>query len=89
MGEEDKELTREEQFESILIDLEHIRDMLTEVNVQLGFLQRYRDMREEITELGWGGILNKYHPDINVDDPAAAELFALYRFVYDEMQREE
>ncbi len=89
MGEEDKELTREEQFESILIDLEHIRDMLTEVNVQLGFLQRYRDMREEITELGWGGILNKYHPDINVDDPAVAELFALYRFVYDEMQREE
>lgn len=89
MNEEDKELTREEQFESILIDLEHIRDMLTEVNVQLGFLQRYRDMREEITELGWGGILNKYHPDINVDDPAAAELFALYRFVYDEMQREE
>ncbi len=89
MGEEDKELTREEQFESILIDLEHIRDMLTEVNVQLGFLQRYREMRDEITELGWGGILNKYHPDINVDDPAAAELFALYRFVYDEMQREE
>lgn len=89
MNEEDKELTREEQFESILIDLEHIRDMLTEVNVQLGFLQRYRDMREEITQIGWGGILNKYHPDINVDDPAAAELFALYRFVYDEMQREE
>ncbi len=88
MNEDDKELTREEQFESILIDLEHIRDMLTEVNVQLGFLQRYRDMRDEITELGWGGILNKYHPDINVDDPAAAELFALYRFVYDEMQRE-
>ena len=89
MGEEDKELTREEQFESILIDLEHIRDMLTEVNVQLGFLQRYRDMRDEITEFGWGGILSKYHPDINVDDPAAAELFALYRFVYDEMQRKE
>ncbi len=88
MNEEENPISKEQQLESILSDLEHIRDMLTEVNVQLGCLQRYRDMRDEITELGWGGILNKYHPDINVDDPAAPELFALYRFVYDEMQRE-
>ena len=84
----EEEQAKLQQLESIIIDLEHIRDMLTEVNEQLGCLQRYRAMRDEITEIGWGGILNKYHPDINVDDPAAPELFALYRFVYEEMQKE-
>ncbi len=84
----EEEQAKLQQLESIIIDLEHIRDMLTEVNEQLGCLQRYRAMRDEITELGWGGILNMYHPDINVDDPAAPELFALYRFVYEEMQKE-
>ncbi len=78
----------EDPLESILSDLEHIRDMLTEVNTQLGCFERYRLMREEIAAVGWGGILNRYHPDINVDDPAAAELFALYRFVYEQMQSE-
>lgn len=86
-GEEGQD-TREQQLESILNDLEYIRDMLTEVNVQLGCLERYRAMRDEISAVGWGGILSKYHPDINVDDPAAFELLALYRFVYQEMQKE-
>lgn len=88
MNEEDNRQAGERQLESILVDLLHIRDMLAEVNTQLGCLARYRAMRAEIGELGWGGILARYHPDINVTDPAAAELFALYRFVYDEMQKE-
>lgn len=88
MNEEDKQETKEQQLESILSDLESIRDMLTEVNAQLGCLERYRAMREEIEQIGWRGVCAKYHPDVNVNDPAALELFTLYRFVYDEMGRE-
>jgi len=88
MNEQNQPLSKEDQLQSILNDLEHIRDMLTEVNAQLGYLSRYRAIREEIKEEGWGGICAKYHPDINVKDPAAIELFELYKYVYDTMQRE-
>lgn len=88
MSEENLPLSKEQQLESILQDLEHIRDMLTEVNTQFGYLSRYRAIREEIRETGWGGICAKYHPDINIDEPAAIELFELYRYIYDTMQSE-
>ena len=88
MSEENQPLSKEQQLASILHDLENIRDMLTEVNTQFGYLSRYRAIREEIEEAGWGGICAKYHPDINMDDPASMELFELYRYVYDTMQRE-
>jgi len=88
MNEENQPLSKEEQLKSILHDLEHIRNMLTEVNAQFGYLSRFRAIRQEIQDTGWGGICAKYHPDINVDEPAAMELFELYRYVYDTMQRE-
>ena len=88
MNEENAPISKEQQLASILQHLEHIRDMLTEVNTQFGYLSRYRAMREEIEEAGWGGICAKYHPDINIDEPAAIELFELYRYVYDTMQGE-
>ena len=88
MNEDNQQLSKQQQLESILYDLEKIRMMLTEVNEQLGYLKRFRAIREEIISLGWSGICAKYHPDINVDDPAAVELFALYRYVYNTMQDE-
>lgn len=88
MSEENAPLSKEQQLASILQDLEHIRDMLTEVNTQFGYLSRYRAIREEIEEAGWSGICAKYHPDINMDEPAALELFELYRYIYDTMQGE-
>jgi hypothetical protein len=88
MEEENQPLSKEQELESILHDLENIRDMLTEVNIQFGYLSRYCAIRDEIEETGWGGICAKYHPDINVNEPAAMELFELYRYVYDMMQRD-
>ncbi len=88
MNEENQPLSKEEQIESILHDLTHIRNMLTEVNTQLGYLSRFRAIREEIEETGWNKICTQYHPDINVDDPASMELFELYKYVYDTMQQE-
>ncbi|HEX9060777.1 MAG TPA: hypothetical protein VF941_11415, partial [Clostridia bacterium] len=51
-----------------------------------GTLERARQMREEIKELKWSGICQKYHPDINVDDPAKFELFKFYKYLYDTMK---
>ncbi len=69
----------------ILKNLNRIRDKLLEINERSGSIANYVAMRKEIAQLGWGGILQKYHPDINVDDPAAFPLFELYKFVYSTM----
>jgi hypothetical protein len=62
-----------------------IRDQLKLVNETLGYAARVEAMRQEILQYGWDGILAKYHPDINIDDPAAYPLFELYRMVYSNM----
>lgn len=72
---------------SILKNLETIRDKLVEINSKNGNTAGYFAMKKEIQALGWNGILQKYHPDINVDDPAAFPLFELYRFVYHTMKK--
>jgi hypothetical protein len=70
-----------------LKSLEDVREKLTRVNEQMGYMTRYNAMRREIEELGWDGICSLYHPDINMDDPAAYELFQYYKFVYENMSR--
>jgi DnaJ-class molecular chaperone len=44
-------------------------------------------MREEILKVGWKGIMEKYHPDVNTQDPAANELFKMYKYVYEDMKK--
>lgn len=70
----------------ILQNLARIRDKLIEINEKNGNIANYVAMRKEIEVIGWGGILQKYHPDVNIDDPAAFPLFELYKFVYSTMQ---
>lgn len=76
-----------EQTGYILKRLEDIRDTLARANERTGYLKLFNAMKEEIKELGWSGICAKYHPDFNIGDPAAYELFALYKFTYDNMDR--
>ena len=71
----------------ILKSLEDVRDNLIEVNRRNGNTARYHAMKKEIQKIGWDGILSKYHPDVNINDPAADALFLLYRFVYSTMDR--
>jgi len=78
---------RDENWSDILESLARMRDKLIEINEKSGHIANYVAMRREITELGWSGILAKYHPDINVDDPAAWPLFELYRFIRDSLSR--
>jgi len=78
-----------EKLGRILQSLEDIKDKLTEVNKMTGALAQYESMKQELKGIGWSGVCAKYHPDINVGDPAAYELFAMYRFVYDTMNKEQ
>jgi hypothetical protein len=71
----------------ILKRLEDIRDTLSKANERIGYLSRFSAMQEEIRDVGWSGICAKYHPDVNMGDPAAYELFQLYRFAYDNMDK--
>ena len=71
----------------VLKQLEDTRDMLVKTNTQNGNLARYHAMKQEIQQIGWSGICAKYHPDVNINDPAAHELFQLYKFVYTTMDK--
>lgn len=73
------------RLSSILLELEKTRDLLISMNTKNGNLARYSAIKQEIKELGWSGICSKYHPDVNIDDPAAHELFQLYKYVYSTM----
>ena len=79
---------RESQsIEDMQRQLEEIRDKLVQVNETLGYAARVSAMKQEILMVGWDGILARYHPDVNINDPAAGSLFDLYRFVYDSMEK--
>ncbi len=75
------------QLEYILEKLEDIKQKLILINTQNGNLARYQTMKAEIIENGWNQICERYHPDFNIDDPAAIEVFTMYKFVYDTMDR--
>ena len=78
----------EQPYTDIVERLVDIREQLKRVNETLGYAARVKAIRQEILQCGWDGILAKYHPDVNVDDPAAYPLFELYRFVYNSMAKE-
>jgi hypothetical protein len=85
---ENSEQALKKRYEYILKSLVTLQNKLIETNQKLGYIPKYKAMRKEIKDLGWAGICAKYHPDINIKDPAAFELFQLYKFVYFSMQKE-
>lgn len=50
-------------------------------------IKKLNELQKEILLLGWNGIIAKYHPDFNLDDPDANTVFALYKHVYENMQQ--
>ncbi|HOV26231.1 MAG TPA: hypothetical protein PK566_07730 [Pseudobacteroides sp.] len=76
-----------EELNLMLEKLTKLRDQLIKLNEKTGALERARSMREEILKVGWKGIMEKYHPDVNTQDPAANELFKMYKYVYEDMKK--
>lgn len=77
--------SEENQFDKMLQKLEKIKKELIHINEVSGTNKRVEAMQQEILKIGWKGILSKYHPDINTTDPASKELFAMYKYVYEDM----
>jgi len=48
---------------------------------------KFNQIQQEIMAIGWNGILDKYHPDANLDDENAFDLFNLYKEIYSLMQK--
>jgi len=38
-------------------------------------INKFNEIQEEILKIGWNGIIQKYHPDINCDDEKFRENF--------------
>lgn len=78
-------MTNEEGLDMILEKLLELKAQLTVLNEKTGAYKRMYAMKDEINEIGWQGVVEKYHPDVNLEDPAAHPLFEMYRYVYNDM----
>ena len=50
-------------------------------------LTKLNEIQIEILTLGWNGILDKYHPENNIDNPDAESIFKLYKQVFENMKK--
>jgi len=50
-------------------------------------LQKFNAIQSEILNIGWQGILKKYHPDNNLEHPESFKLFQLYKEIYGNMKK--
>lgn len=78
----------EKDLSHITKELNKIKDRLIELGEKNGTNARVRDMKAEITSIGWVGILEKYHPENNLEDPAAHELFQMYKYIFFKMRED-
>lgn len=74
-------------MDEALFRLMDVRDKLEEINRLTGAMERFDAMKEEILKIGWSGILARYHPDVNLRDPAAFQLFEMYTFAHEAIRQ--
>jgi hypothetical protein len=74
-----------EDLEKILEKLNILQSKLSEIKNYTETGNKIETMKSEIINIGWEGILDKYHPDVNIDDPAAMDIFLMYKSLYSHM----
>ncbi|NMB34547.1 MAG: hypothetical protein GX992_10055 [Clostridium sp.] len=57
----------------------------TQRNKQL--LTKFNEIQEEILKIGWNGIIQKYHPDMNCFDVDPSKTFKMYKSIYENMKK--
>ena len=72
-------------LKGITDELDSTLKIIKKTNDSLGYTERANNIKKEINENGWANICKKYHPDNNINDPAALPLFELYKFIHDDM----
>jgi hypothetical protein len=50
-------------------------------------ITKLNEIQAEILLIGWNGVIEKYHPDFNIDDQDANNVFKLYKHVYENMKQ--
>lgn len=50
-------------------------------------ISKFNEIQEEILKIGWNGIIQKYHPDMNCDDEDSAKTFKMYKSIYENMKK--
>jgi hypothetical protein len=50
-------------------------------------LTKFNEIQDEILKIGWQGVLEKYHPDMNCDDPDACDVFKIYKHIYENIRK--
>jgi hypothetical protein len=74
-------------LDKILEDLLAYKAKLDAEIESSGAGERYRTIVKQIKEIGWDQLMVFYHPENNYKDPAANELYAFYKFVYEDMKK--
>ena len=75
-----------ENLKEIMEKLNVIQEKLEIIGKLTNIHKKMEIMKLEIMDIGWNGILNKYHPDINCEEPASNEIFNMYKILYDIMK---
>ena len=76
-----------EELKILLQKLLLLQTELYKVGEITGANKNAKIIAEEIKELGWTNIVNKYHPDCNMHDLASHHLFEMYKFIKDNIDR--
>jgi hypothetical protein len=50
-------------------------------------IAKFNEIQYEILLIGWKGILEQYHPDLNIDNMQAFKQFQLYKEIYENMKK--
>ena len=50
-------------------------------------ITKFNQIQEEILKIGWNGIIQKYHPDMNCDEPESEKTFKMYKSIYENMKK--
>jgi hypothetical protein len=50
-------------------------------------VEKFNQIQNEILDMSLKGIMDKYHPDVNLEHPEAFKLFQLYKEILDNMRK--
>lgn len=50
-------------------------------------ITKFNEIQEEILRIGWNGIIQKYHPDMNCNVANSAKVFKMYKSIYENMKK--
>ena len=73
--------------EDLLRKLEEARDKIKYINDITGVTKIVEGVKVEIKQFGWTYIINKYHPDNNIQGLASHEIFDFYKCIYEYMKK--